>query len=185
LPALPKESYNPGNDSFSKDVDYDFIEDSPKKPARNGKRKPPASPREKAQKSVEGPSPPKQNKLKPAETQKDEGDKNTERSLSPVSQLILEMEQKNAKEIQTAPVARRTRSSLSKLEPAPPDVASIVTASSKAVPAQTKAKRRGRKKAESSTPINVETQMAAASVVSSLESIVAVSRLKLRKILRT
>jgi len=117
LPALPKESYNPGNDSFSKDVDYDFIEDSPKKPARNGKRKPPASPREKAQKSVEGPSPPKQNKLKPAETQKDEGDKNTERSLSPVSQLILEMEQKNAKEIQTAPVARRTRSSLSM----PPD----------------------------------------------------------------
>ncbi|XP_016959764.1 uncharacterized protein CG4449 [Drosophila biarmipes] len=169
--ALPKESYNPANDSFSKDVDYDFIEDSPKKSGKNGKRKPPAAPRVKPQQTEEGPSPPKQNKLKPIGAQKDEGDKTTDRSLSPVSQLILEMEQKNAEEKETAPVARRTRSSLSKLD-TPSSVVEVAKTTGE-VAAQAKPKRRGRKKAESAAPINAETANVAASVVSSLESIVA------------
>ncbi|XP_017015218.2 DNA repair protein Rad60 [Drosophila takahashii] len=166
--ALPKESYNPGNDSFSKEVDYDFIDVSPKKTSRNGKRKPPAAPQEKPQKSEDGPSPPKQNKVKPAEKEKVEEDKGSERCLSPVSKLIQEMEQKNAKEVEVGPVARRTRSSLPNVEAQPPDVASNVE-----VPAQAKPKRRGRKKAEPTMPIDLETETVSASVVSSLQSIVA------------
>ncbi|XP_043653216.1 uncharacterized protein CG4449 [Drosophila teissieri] len=171
--ALPKESYNLSNDSFSKEVDYDFIEDIPKKSNKTSKRKPPAATREKPQKTEDGASPPKQKKQEAVEPEKDE---RTERSLSPVSQLILEMEKKNAndaadvekhaKENDVGPVARRTRSSLNKAEMAPPTVAATVDK-----PTQVKPKKRGRKKGTSSTIINVET--VSASVVSSLANIVA------------
>ncbi|XP_017131466.1 uncharacterized protein CG4449 [Drosophila elegans] len=182
--ALPKDSYNPGNDSFSKEVDYDFIEASPKKTGRTSKRKPPAAPREKPQTDEEGASPPKQNKQSQAETEKDEKaeKESPERALSPVSKLILEMEQKcaqagdaqkpeQAEESVVGPVARRTRSSLSKLEKQPPPVSVNVM-----VPAKKKSTKRGRKKAPSPAVIDVEA--ASASVVSSLDSIVASYNLK-------
>ncbi|XP_039490584.1 uncharacterized protein CG4449 [Drosophila santomea] len=171
--ALPKQSYNLSNDSFSKEVDYDFIEDIPKKSNKTSKRKPAAATREKPQKTHDGASPPKQKKQEAVEPEKDE---RTERSLSPVSQLILEMEkkkandtadvEKHAKEDDVGPVARRTRSSLNKAEMAPPTVPASVE-----VPTQVKPKKRGRKKGASSTAINVET--VSASVVSSLANIVA------------
>ncbi|XP_052836175.1 uncharacterized protein CG4449 [Drosophila gunungcola] len=181
---LPKDSYNPGNDSFSKEVDYDFIEASPKKTGRTSKRKPPAAPREKPLTDEEDASPPKQNKQSQAETEKDEkAEKDApERALSPVSKLILEMEQKHAQagdaqkpeqaeECVVGPVARRTRSSLGKLEKQPPPVSVNVV-----VPAKKKPSKRGRKKAPSLAVIDVET--ASASVVSSLDSIVASFNLK-------
>ncbi|XP_017046457.2 LOW QUALITY PROTEIN: uncharacterized protein CG4449 [Drosophila ficusphila] len=172
--ALPQDSYNPSNDSFSKEAEYDFIEDSPKKSIKNKKRKA----REKAQKNEEGPSPPKQNKQNLAETEIDEKDV-TERALSPVSKLILEMEQNNAKqtaakvdkkkvepkEDPVGPVARRTRSSLSKVQKEPPPVEPVVQETTKAKP-----KTRGRKR-RSTEMVAVENL--SASVVSSLESIVA------------
>ncbi|XP_017072508.2 uncharacterized protein CG4449 [Drosophila eugracilis] len=164
--ALPKESYNPSNDSFSKEVDYDFLEDSPKKPNKTSKRKPPAAPREKPQKSKSGPSPPKQTKLEPPKIDKDEDE---ERSLSPVSKLILEMELKNANEklaeLNKSPVARRTRSSLSKVEALPATATSIVEPPAKS---QQKPKTRGRKKKSAPAMDNVSDV-----VVSSLQSIVA------------
>ncbi|EDW98115.1 uncharacterized protein CG4449 [Drosophila yakuba] len=171
--ALPKESYNLSNDSFSKEVDYDFIEDIPKKSNKTSKRRPAAATREKPQETHDGASPPKQKKQEAVEPEKDE---RSERSLSPVSQLILEMEKKKANDIadvekhaknnDVGPVARRTRSSLNKAEMAPPTVPATVK-----VPTQVKPKKRGRKKGASSTAINVET--VSASVVSSLANIVA------------
>ncbi|EDX14035.1 uncharacterized protein CG4449 isoform X2 [Drosophila simulans] len=144
--ALPKESYNLGNDSFSKEVDYDFIEDLPKKSTKTGKRKNPAATRENPPKSQEDASPPKQ-------AGEPEKDARKERSLSPVSLLILEMEKKNvekdAKENELGPVARRTRSSLNKTKiapPSPPPVSATVE-----VPTQVKPKKRGKKKRTSLT----------------------------------
>ncbi|EDV54034.1 uncharacterized protein CG4449 [Drosophila erecta] len=177
--ALPKESYDLSNDSFSKEVDYDFIEDVTKKSNKPSKRKPRAAKREKPQESRDGASPSKQAKQE-EEVVEPENDERTERSLSPVSQLIWEMEkrkandtatqlipdvQKHAKENDIGSVARRTRSSLNKAEMAPAPVAATVEVTTKVKP-----KKRGRKKGTSSTAIDVET--VSASVVSSLASIV-------------
>ncbi|XP_016989176.1 uncharacterized protein CG4449 [Drosophila rhopaloa] len=179
--ALPSDSYNPGNDSFSKEVDYDFIDASPKKSSRTSKRKQLAAPREKTQINDVGPSPPKQNKLNQAESEKDEED-GPQRALTPVSKLIQEMEQKHvmkgdarfvldveqneAKKSDIVPVARRTRSSKGKLDTQPPPVDISVV-----MPTKEKTKKGGRKKATTQTEISVET--VPASVVSSLDSIVA------------
>lgn len=167
--ALPKNPYNLGNDSFSKEVDYDFIEDLPKKSTKTGKRKNPAATRKNPPKSQDDASPPKQAEHKAVEP---EEDMRTERSLSPVSLLILEMEKKNgqqsdvekhAKENDVGPVARRTRSSLNRSEMAPPPVSPTVE-----VPTQTKPKKRGQKKRTSLTT----TTSNSASVEVSLPSIV-------------
>lgn len=127
-------------------MDYDFIEDLPKKSTKTGKRKNPAATRKNPPKSQDDASPPKQAEHKAVEP---EEDMRTERSLSPVSLLILEMEKKNgqqsdvekhAKENDVGPVARRTRSSLNRSEMAPPPVSPTVE-----VPTQTKPKKRGQK----------------------------------------
>lgn len=131
--ALPKELSNSFNDSISSEVDYDFLADTTittkgKKAGRERKTKPPKEPlaqeTNEVGKDVFVPPEPVQTEASP-------------RCLSPVSQLLLEMEKtqdsapkKRGKKkvgieenVETpcvvGPVARRTRSSLGKTIPEP------------------------------------------------------------------
>ncbi|KAH8335615.1 hypothetical protein KR074_007142 [Drosophila pseudoananassae] len=122
LKVLPKESANSFNDSTASELDYDFLGDSTiptkgKKAGREKKTKPLSEPLT----------------LPPQPVQKDP----SPRSLSPVSQLLLEMEKTQENEPKkrgkkkvgieqsqeipdiVGPIARRTRSSLGKTNPQP------------------------------------------------------------------
>ncbi|KAH8243353.1 hypothetical protein KR032_006641 [Drosophila birchii] len=120
---------NSCNDSFSKEMDYDFLETSTKKTSRANKTKVVKEPQMKEQKSKKKGETQKDDIL-PLEPAKEQLD--SPRALSPVSQLILEMDQKQTKADDppfiaedTTPVARRTRSSLGKQE-IHPDPAEII-----------------------------------------------------------
>ncbi|KAH8236479.1 hypothetical protein KR026_003036 [Drosophila bipectinata] len=143
--ALPKESSNLFNDSIASEIDYDFLGDSTIK--TKGKK----AGRQKKTKPLPEPEPPT---LPPEPVQNE----TPPRSLSPVSQLLLEMESAQENEKAAAksprktrgkkkvgieksleipdvvgPIARRTRSSLGKTNPQPAIVEPITnsTASDK------------------------------------------------------
>ncbi|KAH8292012.1 hypothetical protein KR054_003457 [Drosophila jambulina] len=171
--ALPIASYdNTCNDSFSKEMDYDFLKTSPKKTSRAGKTKVMREPKVKKQigKKVEEIQ---NDELLPPEPAKEQQD--SARSLSPVSQLILEMDQNQPItddppliSEDSAPVARRTRSSLGKQEIHPDPVETVV-------PVVKPKKRNTRAKKTPVSAAGSGVEAVSAPVVSSLNSIVAVS----------
>ncbi|EDV42505.1 uncharacterized protein Dana_GF18021 [Drosophila ananassae] len=175
--ALPKELSNSFNDSISSEVDYDFLADTTittkgKKAGRERKTKPPKEPlaqeTNEVGKDVFVPPEPVQTEASP-------------RCLSPVSQLLLEMEKtqdsapkKRGKKkvgieenVETpcvvGPVARRTRSSLGKTIPEPVIEQPIdnITASAPNKPQ----KRASRANKRTSQPTNAEKEPIPASAL--------------------
>ncbi|KAH8382675.1 hypothetical protein KR009_004811 [Drosophila setifemur] len=136
--ALPRETFNPCNDSFHQEEDYDFLEDTSKKPSKAGKIKPPKQPRGKTKRSKEEES----KNYEPQLPKPSEGANG--RALSPVSQLIQNMELEEAEEADKAPVATRTR----KMERRSAPVEEIVVASKQ--PITKKRNTRNNKKRSSS-----------------------------------
>ncbi|KAH8251650.1 hypothetical protein KR038_003524 [Drosophila bunnanda] len=163
--ALPIASYdNPCNNSFSKEVDYDFLGISTKKTSRAYKTKGTKN-QTKVQKSKKKEEIQKDELLPPEPSEA----RDSARALSPVSQLILEMDDKQIKADDpplfpedTAPVGRRTRSSLGKREILPDPVKT-------AFPVEKTKKRSTRAKK------TLVVEDVSSAVASSVNSIVAVS----------
>ncbi|XP_046865306.1 uncharacterized protein CG4449 isoform X2 [Drosophila willistoni] len=107
---VPKEQLSLPNDSLSQEADYDIINaaDTQTTSKKRGKAAKPVTKSKKTTKSVN------------AKLPKDAKEVAAPRPLSPVSQLIVEMEENHTKEQanehESAPVARRTRSSLGKAD---------------------------------------------------------------------
>ncbi|KAH8356452.1 hypothetical protein KR200_004725, partial [Drosophila serrata] len=160
---------NACNDSFSKEVDYDFISANTNKTSRVNKAKGVTKTQKKVQKSKKKEEILKDELLfpEPAKKQQDSA-----RALSPVSQLILEMDEKQTKvddppliPEDSAPVARRTRSSLGKKEIVPNPVET-------AFPVVKPKKRNTRAKKTPVAAAGSRVEDVSATVVSSLNSIV-------------
>ncbi|EDW25080.1 GL23037 [Drosophila persimilis] len=121
---IPKEVYNPSNDSLSNEIDL-LLDRTTTKTSKVPKVKATDKAKTKgkarnSKKSLEEDDKPLAEVATGGQTEE------TSRSLSPVSKLMLEMEQKKSKEKEQGPVSRRTRSSLGKVEkpvpkqPSPP-----------------------------------------------------------------
>ncbi|XP_017017471.2 DNA repair protein Rad60 [Drosophila kikkawai] len=172
--ALPLATFdNPCDDSFSKETDYDFLGTSTKKTSRVRKAKVVTEPQNKVQKSKKKEEIQKDEQVppEPAEKQLDSA-----RSLSPVSQLILEMDQKQATDVaplipeDSTPVARRTRSSQGKQEIRPDPVEPVAPV----VPVVVQPKKRNTRSKKKTVPATGGTvEDVSSAVVSSLNSIVA------------